>query len=93
VRGTVEGIVEELYSFSREAGPIFASIEQIVATGSAARKNGLFPAALNQRFGMPIIIAEIEDGAGFGAALIGAIATGDLSVEYAKIVVHDMLGT
>jgi sedoheptulokinase len=93
VRGTVEGIVEELYSFSREAGPIFASIEQIVATGSAARKNGLFPAALNQRFGMPIIIAEIEDGAGFGAALIGAIATGALSVEYAKIVVHDMLGT
>ncbi|HOV38159.1 MAG TPA: FGGY-family carbohydrate kinase [Spirochaetales bacterium] len=93
VRGTVEGIIEELYSFSREAGAIFASVEQIVATGSSVRKNVLFSAALNQRFGMPTVIAEIEDGAGFGAALIGAVATGALSVEDVKTIVHDMLGT
>jgi len=93
VQSTVEGIAEELYSFSRNAGAIFDSVDRIVATGSSVRKNILFTEALRRLFRMPTVIAEIDDGAGFGAALIGAVATGALPLIDVRTLVHDILGT
>lgn len=93
VTGTIDGIVDELYQFSLEASEVFQGMRRIVATGSSVRKNFLFQEALDRKFKLPTTIAQIDDGSGFGAALIGAVATGALSKTQAAACVERMLGT
>ena len=91
VLGTIDGIVDELYQFGLESGQVFAAVESIVATGSSVRKNLLFREALNRKFNRSTIVAQVDDGAGFGAALIGAVAIGALSLPQVKTVVASMI--
>lgn len=92
VVGTIDGIVDELYQFSVEASEVFQAMERIIATGSSVRKNFLFQEALDRKFKLPTSIAQVDDGAGLGAALIGAVAAGMLSKQEAKAFVGRMLG-
>ncbi len=93
VQGTIDGIIAELKQFSKEAEQIFSSVESIVSTGSAIRKNSLFRQSLATQFSLPSVVAEIDDGAGFGAALIAAVAVGHLRLEDRGALVHRLLGT
>jgi sedoheptulokinase len=93
VGATVDGIIGELKSFTFDAVDVFSSISKIVATGSSVRKNHLFSESLNRVFAMPTSIAQVDDGAGFGSALIGAVATGAVDIDASRNVVHEMLGT
>ncbi|MBN2859287.1 MAG: hypothetical protein JXK93_03375 [Sphaerochaetaceae bacterium] len=71
VNATVDGIIQELRAFISGE-----SISELVATGSAVRKNHLFRRSMERLFGTEVYVSDIDDGAAFGAALIGAIATG-----------------
>ncbi len=71
VNATVDGIIQELRDFISGE-----SISELVATGSAVRKNHLFRRSMERLFATDVYVSEIDDGAAFGAALIGAIATG-----------------
>jgi len=71
VNATVDGIIQELRAFISGE-----SISELVATGSAVRKNHLFRKSMERLFGTEVYVSDIDDGAAFGAALIGAIATG-----------------
>ena len=93
VLGTVDGIIKELHDFSIDSAAVFKKVESIVATGSSVRKNILFTNSLTRQFQMPVRIAQIDDGAGFGIALIGAVATHAMTLETTRAVVHAMLGT
>ncbi len=93
VGATVDGIIGELKAFTADASQVFSSVSRIVATGSSVRKNQLFSESLNRVFGMPASIAQVDDGAGFGSALIGAVATGVIDIDASRTVVHGMLGT
>jgi len=46
---------------------------------------------LNRKFNRSTIVAQVDDGAGFGAALIGAVAIGALSLPQVKTVVASMI--
>ena len=92
VVGTIDGIVDELYQCSVEASEVFQAMERIIATGSSVRKNFLFQEALDRKFKLPTLIAQVDDGAGFGAALIGAVAAGELSKQEVKAFVGRMPG-
>lgn len=93
VLGAIDGIVKELHDFSRDAKEGFSAIETIVATGSSVRKNELFLHALARHFNMPVHVAHIDDGAGFGVALIGAVAAGFLTVKESRMIVRELLRT
>ena len=93
VLATIEGIVSELKAFGLEAEQLFSPIQSIVATGSAIRKNTLFREALSRQFSLPTIVAEVDDGAGLGAALIAAIAVGALTLSERGELAHTLLGT
>ena len=91
--GTIDGIIAELKQFRQESAQVFSSVESIVATGSAVRKNSLFRESLASQFNLPSVVAEIDDGAGFGAALIAAVAVEGLRLEERGPLVHRLLGT
>lgn len=93
VKGTVEGIVGELYEFAHACGGVFAPVRHMVATGSSIRRNEVFRDALGRRFALPVKVAEIDDGAGLGAALVGAVGTGVVSLEDKKGLVRSLIGT
>jgi len=93
VLATIDGIVDELRAFGRDAEDTMKAHQSIIATGSAIRKNHLFRQALAQQFNLPAITAEIDDGAGFGAALIGAVGVGALSLNDRGPLIHRLLGT
>ncbi|MGE4585141.1 MAG: sedoheptulokinase [Sphaerochaeta sp.] len=93
VIGTIDGIVDELHQFSTESGERFAKMQRIIATGSSVRKNPLFKDALGRAFRLPTTIAEVDDGAGFGAALIAAVATRALGRNESRSLVGKLLGT
>lgn len=91
--GTIDGIIAELKQFRQESAQVFSSVESIIATGSAVRKNSLFRESLASQFNLPSVVAEIDDGAGFGAALIAAVAVEGLRLEERGPLVHRLLGT
>jgi ribulose kinase len=71
----VDGIVRELANFTKQGGVRFGAVKRVAVTGSAPRKNSLFTEAVKRRFKRESIMPGL-DGAGFGAAIIGAIAAG-----------------
>jgi sedoheptulokinase len=91
-RGVVAGIIDELYQFARDSGAAFNAMSSVVATGSAVRRNHLFREAMEREFGLPVHIAQIDDGAGLGAALVGAIGIGAISLEQKQELVRALLG-
>lgn len=93
VMGTIDGIMEELHRFGLDSGTAFHRIGRIIATGSSVRKNSLFGEALDRKFKLPTTVAQVDDGAGFGAALIGAVSTGALDKQEVRSLVGRLLGT
>ena len=91
-RGVVAGIIDELYQFARDSGAAFNAMSSVVATGSAVRRNHLFRDAMEREFGLPVHIAQIDDGAGLGAAFVGAIGIGAISLEQKQEPVRALLG-
>ena len=85
VIATVDGIIKELLDFT------FFEVEKIVATGSAFIKNDLFTASLIKQSGKEVTVAHLDDGAGFGAALIGALATQKLSLKDLKEIIDQAI--
>jgi sedoheptulokinase len=75
VLSAVDGIVRELADFTRQSGVSFDGIRYVAVTGSAPRKNGLFPEAVRRQFNRKVRVPG-SDGAGLGAAVIGAVAAG-----------------
>jgi sedoheptulokinase len=81
VWGNIEGIVRELADFRDNLGSRFDPIKASVVAGSAVRKNDLFARALKLRFNREIRVPRFDCGAALGAALIGAVAAGIVSLE------------
>ncbi len=90
VRGTVDGIIRELLDFTVDQDAVFSSVRTVVATGSAVRKNQLFPQSLASQFKKQVLIAEVEDGSAVGAALIAAISAGRLTRRQSKKIVAEL---
>ncbi|MCF7944357.1 MAG: hypothetical protein K9L75_02315 [Spirochaetia bacterium] len=93
VQGTVDGIIRELHDYTYDLGSLFTPVQQIIAAGSSVRKNELFSEALEKQFGLQTIIADIDDGAAMGAALIGAVSAELIDIEAAQSLVEKIVGT
>jgi sedoheptulokinase len=86
VLSTVDGIVRELADFTKQSGVSFDGIKYVAVTGNAPRKNGLFLEAVRRQFNREVRVPGF-DGAGFGAAVIGAAAAGLIrDGETAKVI-------
>jgi sedoheptulokinase len=81
VLGTIDGVVRELADFRNALGAVFDPVRSIVVSGSAVRKNPLFAQELAQQFGLEISIPPFDGAAALGAALIGATAAGNISLQ------------
>lgn len=92
VLATINGIVDELKSFLPSDSSARERLSSLVATGSAVKKNPLFHQALSRTFGLPVSVSQIEEGAGFGAAMIGAIATEHLTLAEREEICEAMNG-
>jgi sedoheptulokinase len=75
VLSAIDGIVRELADFTKQSGVSFGAVKRITITGNAPRKNSLFRESARRQFGREIRMPAF-DGAGLGAAIIGAIAAG-----------------
>jgi sedoheptulokinase len=72
----IDGIVREIADFTVPAGGAsLDGISYVTVTGSAPEKNALFIEAVRRQFGRDVRIPAFN-GAGFGAAIIGAVAAG-----------------
>jgi sedoheptulokinase len=72
----IDGIVRELADFTEPAGGASLNgLSYVTVTGSAPEKNALFIDAIRRQFGRDVRTPAF-DGAGFGAAVIGAVAAG-----------------
>lgn len=87
VQGTVKGIIQELYGYSELMGELFKPVRGIIATGSLIEKSSIIRDSLESTFGRKILSNDISEGAAFGAALIGAIAAGVLTLEEKEAIV------
>lgn len=84
VYGTVRAIIGELHDFVVESK---SQIESLVAIGSSVRHNELFTRELERKFGVVPVVPDVADGAGFGAALIGAVAVGAIALTDVSAIV------
>ncbi|MDR2052517.1 MAG: hypothetical protein LBP80_03805 [Treponema sp.] len=75
VLAAVDGIVRELAGFTKLDGVSLDDVKYAAVTGSVPRKNGLFLEAVGRQFNREVRVPGF-DGAGLGAAVIGAIAAG-----------------
>jgi len=91
VRSTVDGVVGELHDFTVGQEVDFNQVETVVATGSAVRKNPLFIQSLRRQFNREVRIPHVDDGAAVGAALIGAVSGGMLTIGEAQSIASRML--
>jgi sedoheptulokinase len=88
VLSAVDGIVRELADFTGQSGVSFEGVKYIAVTGSAPRKNELFREALERQFNREIRITPSDTGAGFGAAVISAVAAGLIKSEETAAVIE-----
>jgi len=65
-RAIIEGMVNELVEFGREAN--LTHIKKIVASGNAVRKNSMVREVLSKLFNMPCYMGEATEEAALGAA-------------------------
>ncbi|MDR0721569.1 MAG: hypothetical protein LBF75_02070 [Treponema sp.] len=70
VLAAIDGIVWELAGFVKSQG-----LSSVTVTGNAPRKNDMFVEAIRRQFNLAVRTPRF-DGAGFGAAIIGALAAG-----------------
>ncbi len=91
VESVVDGIVRELSLFMPHASEAKATISRIVATGSGVKKNYLFPRSIEKVFSISPTVAQVDDGAAIGAALVGAIATKMCSMEEKDFIVRTLI--
>ena len=71
--GFLEGTVEELYDFYREAIPMVQGREMVlIGSGNGLRKNLLWQQIAQQRFAMPLEMSDVPEEAACGAAIFGA---------------------
>jgi sedoheptulokinase len=75
VLSAVDGIVRELADFTKQSGVSFDGVKYVAVTGNAPRKNDLFLKAIRRQFNQEVRVPDF-DGAGLGAAIIGAVAAG-----------------
>jgi sedoheptulokinase len=90
VRGTVDGIVRELADFRTSLGPLFEPLSSVVVSGSAVRKNCLFRESLERQFELPVRIPPFDGGAALGAALIGAVSAGVISLKDSERIIDTL---
>lgn len=71
-RAVLEGIVDELWQFfeAMQAEGIRAS--RLIGSGNALRSNPLLVEILSSRFGLPVQLAQWEEEAAVGAAIVAA---------------------
>jgi len=88
VRATLEGICQQLGLVLTSIRAAGHEVREVRATGGFAR-SPLWRQLLCDVLGMPIGFAEREQGAAFGAALVGMLALGAIgSIETAAATVH-----
>jgi sedoheptulokinase len=80
VLAAIDGIARELAEFTKQSGVSFGGLKYISVTGTAPRKNRLFLEALGRQFNREVRMPGF-DGAGLGAAIIGAVAAGLVKAE------------
>ena len=81
VESVVDGVIRELYDFIEQKKDEASLLQRIVATGSGVKKNHLFSQSIEKIFSIVPIVAQVEDGAAIGAALIGAVATKSSTID------------
>lgn len=69
----IDGIVQELAGFVKQNGGAIEALSCVTLTGNAPRKNDIFVESVKRQFRLDVRVPRF-DGAGFGAAIIGAVA-------------------
>lgn len=71
--GFLEGTVEELYGFYREAEPMVRDRARVlVGSGNGLRRNLLWQQIAQKRFDLPLEMSDVPEEAACGAAIFGA---------------------
>ena len=70
IRGYVKGMADELYQiYEKFPDEMKKNRKEIIASGNGIRKNLLLAEEVEKRFGMPVILKDMEEEAAVGAAL------------------------
>ena len=78
VRGTLDGIAEELHGMYRQMARSERAPRRLIGSGNAVRKNPALAKAIERRFRAPLLVPEHDEEAGYGAAVAGLMACGRL---------------
>ncbi len=92
VESVIDGVVRELYDFVDKSDTTTFSIDRIVATGNGVRKNHLFSKSIEKMFQVKPVVANVNDGAAIGAALVGSIATKMSTIDEKNRLVNLLIG-
>lgn len=73
IAGFLEGTVEELHSFYREAEPLLGrQVNKVVGSGNGLRKNRLWQQITGEIFGMELEMSDMPEEAACGAAILAS---------------------
>ena len=79
VQGTLAGIARELHDlFLQMKSGAGTEAKQIIGSGNAIRKNRALARAVQEMFGLPVLLPVHQEEASFGAALAALVACGHL---------------
>ncbi len=79
VQGTLRGIARELHGlYLQMKGEAGAEAKQIIGSGNAIRRNQALVRALQEMFGLPVLLPAHQEEASYGAALAALVACGRL---------------
>ena len=80
VRSLFEGMAETFWSAYVEMRSMgLAPRRRLVGSGNGIRRNPLLAHILSERFGMPLVYPQHSEEAATGAALLAAVATGEIA--------------
>ena len=83
-RALLEGVAETFHTlYGTMQGAGVAPRTRLIGSGNGLRQNPLLTAIVAERFGLPLIRPAHREEAAFGAALLAATATGELTLSEA----------
>ena len=79
VQGTLRGIARELHDlFLQMKSGAGVEAKQVIGSGNAVRRNRALVRALQETFGLPVLLPAHQEEASYGAALAALVACGHL---------------
>ncbi|MDD3410116.1 MAG: FGGY family carbohydrate kinase [Eubacteriales bacterium] len=89
IRGTIDGMLRELYTLYAPLRALTAPAETLIGSGNAIRHNPALRAAAETLFGLPLQMPRHREEAAYGAALTGGVSCGVFaSMAQARRLIH-----